>query len=150
MVLSVHSTTCNRRGLGISPSSSGGGTGRKSGRCPENVFRTPRQSLLRDHILSSISKGFYLSPSGKTLGVLPPRAVLPGGLEAAMASAGTSSSCGPRCPVSILKAGGPLGSNLPKRKPCEFVGSIGLNRPWGHSVRESAYMYQVPVLGATC
>ena len=26
----------------------------------------------------------------------------------------------------------------------------GLNRPWGHSVQESAYVHQVPVLGATC
>ena len=26
----------------------------------------------------------------------------------------------------------------------------GLNRPWGHSVQESAYVYQVLVLGATC
>ena len=41
-----------------------------------------------------------------------------------MARIGISSSWGFRCLVSSLKAGGPLGSNLLKRKPCEFVGSI--------------------------
>ena len=74
--LSVHLTTCNRGGLGISPSSVGGGTGQKTEHCQENVFRTPRQSLLRDQIFSSISKGFYLSPSGEIIGLMPPRAVL--------------------------------------------------------------------------
>ena len=82
--LSVHSTTCNRGGLGISPSSSrggwGGGTGQKTEHCQENVFRTPRQSLLRDQIFSSISKGSYLSPSGEILGVMLPRVVLSGDL----------------------------------------------------------------------
>ena len=82
--LSVHSTTCNRGGLGISPSSSRGGwrggTGQKTEHCQENVFRTPRQSLLRDQIFSSISKGFYLSPSGEIIGVMLLRAVLSGDL----------------------------------------------------------------------
>ena len=41
-----------------------------------------------------------------------------------MARIGISSSWGFRCFVSSLKAGGPLGLNLLKRKPCEFVGSI--------------------------
>ena len=66
--LYVHSTTCNRGGLGISPSSVGGGTGQKTEHCQENVFRTPRQSLLRDQIFSSISKGFHLSPRGEIIG----------------------------------------------------------------------------------
>ena len=78
--LSVHLTTCNRGGLGISPSSVGGGTGQKTEHCQENVFRTQRQSLLRDQILSLISKGFYLSPSGEIIGVMSPRVVFSGDL----------------------------------------------------------------------
>ena len=57
----------------------GGGTGQKIEHCQDNVFRTPRQSLLRDHIFSSISKGFYLSP-GEIVGVMPPRVLLSGDL----------------------------------------------------------------------
>ena len=56
-----------------------GGTGQKTEHC-QNVFRIPRQSLLRDQIFSSISKGFYLSPSGEIIGVMPLRAVLSGDL----------------------------------------------------------------------
>ena len=57
----------------------GVGTGQKTEHCQENVFRTPRQFLLRDQIFSSISKGFYLSP-GEIIGVMPLRAVLSGDL----------------------------------------------------------------------
>ena len=58
----------------------GVGTGQKTEHCQENVFRTLRQSLLRDQIFSSISKGSYLSPSGEILGVMLPRVVLSGDL----------------------------------------------------------------------
>ena len=78
--LSVHLTTCNRGGLGISPSSVGGGTGQKTEHCQENVFGTLRNSLLRGQIFSLISEGFYLPPSGEIIGVMPPRVVLPGDL----------------------------------------------------------------------
>ena len=82
--LSVHSTTCNRGGLGISRARAGGGggggTGQKTEHC-QNVFRTPRQSLLRDQIFSSISKGFYLSPSGEIIRLMSSRVVLPGDLQ---------------------------------------------------------------------
>ena len=37
----------------------GGGTGQKTEHCQENVFRTPRYSLLRDQIFSFISKVFF-------------------------------------------------------------------------------------------
>ena len=58
----------------------GVGTGQKTEHCQENVFRTLRQSLLREQIFSSNSKCFYLSPSGEIIGVMPPRAVLSGDL----------------------------------------------------------------------
>ena len=54
-----------------------GGTGQKTEHCQENVFRTPRHSLLIDQIFSSIIKGFYLSPSGEIIVLMPLRAVLP-------------------------------------------------------------------------
>ena len=57
------------------------GTGQETEHCQENVFRTPRPSLLRDLIFSSISKSFYLSPSGEIIGVMPLTAVLPGDLQ---------------------------------------------------------------------
>ena len=57
-----------------------GGTGQKTEHCQENVFRTLRHSLLKDQIFSSIRKGFYLSPSGETIRLMPPRVVLPGDL----------------------------------------------------------------------
>ena len=60
-------------GLGISQAQAGGGTGQKTEHCQENVFRTLRQSLLREQIFSSISKGFYLSPNGEIIEVMPPR-----------------------------------------------------------------------------
>ena len=84
--LSVHSSTSNSGELGVSPSSSGGrgrgavGTGQKTEHCQENVFRTRRQSLLRDQIFSLISKGFYLSPSGEIIGMMLLRVVLFGDL----------------------------------------------------------------------
>ena len=48
-------------------------TGQETEHFQENVFRTPRHSLLRDQIFSSISKGFYLSPNGEIIEVMPPR-----------------------------------------------------------------------------
>ena len=56
----------------------GGSTGQETEHCQENVLRTPRQLLLREQIFCSISKGFYLSPSGEIIRVMPPRAMLPG------------------------------------------------------------------------
>ena len=58
----------------------GGGTGQQTQHCQENVFRTPRQLLLRDQIFSLVSKGFYLSPSGEIIGVMSPRVVFSGDL----------------------------------------------------------------------
>ena len=92
----------------------GGGTGQKTEHCQENVFRTRRQSLLRDQIFSLISKGFYLSPSGEIIGVMPPKAVFLEIFRADIARIGISSSWG-SCFISILNARGPLGSNLKKR-----------------------------------
>ena len=57
-----------------------GGTGQKTEHCQENVFRTPRHSLLKDEVFNSISEGFYLSPSGEIIRLRPPRVVLPGNL----------------------------------------------------------------------
>ena len=77
----VHSMTCNRRGwvCKLDESELEQDTGQKTEHCQENVFRTLRQSLLREQIFSSISKGFYLSP-GEIIGVMPLRAVLSGDL----------------------------------------------------------------------
>ena len=47
----------------------------------KNIFRTPRHSLLRDRIFSLMSKGFYLSPRGEIIRLMPLRAVLSGGLK---------------------------------------------------------------------
>ena len=105
----------------------GRGTGQKTEHCQENVFRTPRYSLLRDQIFSSISKGFFFffcPQVGRSSGWCHWGRCFLEIFRAAMACIGISSSWGPYCPISTLKAGGLLGLNLPNRKPCEFTGSI--------------------------
>ena len=60
----------------ISYSLNRGGTGQETEHYQENVFRTPRHSLLRDQIFSLINKSFHLSPSGEIIGLMPPRVAL--------------------------------------------------------------------------
>ena len=89
-LFSVHSMTCNRGGLGKSElkgtrgRGGGGGGGKRrraaAGHCQENVFTTPRHSLLKDQIFSSISKGFYLSPRRGVIRLMSLRAVFSGDL----------------------------------------------------------------------
>ena len=74
-LISVHSTTYNKRGVRyIGPinminqvSLSRGSRSKQSKHSDNNIFRIPRQSLLRNQIFSLISKGFYLSPSGEII-----------------------------------------------------------------------------------
>ena len=86
-LFSVQSMTCNRGGLGKSELEGTwgeleGGERRQAaaGHCQENVFRTPRHSVLKDQIFSSISKGFYLSPRRGVIRLMSLRAVFSGDL----------------------------------------------------------------------
>ena len=69
-LVSVHSTTCNKRGWVYKPNKCDsliqleqGKENKQSKHSNKNIFRTPRHSLLRNQIFSLISKGFYLSSS---------------------------------------------------------------------------------------
>ena len=65
-----------------------------------------------------------------------------------MACIGISSSWDFCCLASMLRAGVPLGSDLPKRKPCEFVGSIwGNTRPTPFPIR---LISQISMVYSTC
>ena len=44
-----------------------GSKSKQSKHSDKNIFRIPRHSLLRNHIFSLISKGFYLSPSREVI-----------------------------------------------------------------------------------
>ena len=84
-LVSVHSTTCNKRGWVYKPNKCDsliqleqGKENKQSKHSNKNVFWTLRHCLLRNQIFSLISKGFYLSPRGEVIRLMLPRAVLPG------------------------------------------------------------------------